>query len=70
MHTLTRILHSDSLSKMLDLPKPRSQIQALQAKLDSLKKARKILSSKQKSKNLNQDLEDDVYSSDDFFSED
>ena len=70
MHTLTRILHSDSLSKMMDLPKPRSQIQALQAKLDSLKKARKILSSKQKSKNLNQDLEDDVYSSDDFFSED
>ena len=70
MHTLTRILHSDSLSKMMDLPKPRSQIQALQAKLDSLKKARKILSSKQKSTNLNQDLEDDVYSSDDFFSED
>ena len=70
MHTLTRILHSDSLSKMMDLPKPRSQIQALQAKLDSLKKARKILSSKQKSKNLNQDLEDDVYSADDFFSED
>ena len=70
MHTLTRILHSDSLSKMMDLPKPRSQIQALQAKLDSLKKASKILSSKQKPKNLNQDLEDDVYSSDDFFSED
>lgn len=68
--TLTRILHSDSLSKMMDLPKPRSQVQALQAKLDSLKKASKILSSKQKSKNLNQDLEEDVYSSDDFFSED
>ncbi len=70
MHTLTRILHSDSLSKMMDLPKPRSQVQALQAKLDSLKKVSKILSSKQKSKNLNQDLEEDVYSSDDFFSED
>lgn len=70
MHTLTRILHSDSLSKMMDLPKPRSQVQALQAKLDSLKKTSKILGSKPKSKNLNKDLEEDVYSSDDFFSED
>ena len=72
MPALTRILHSDSLSKMMDLPKPRSQVQALQAKLDSLvKKASKILgSSKPKPKNLNQDLEEDVYSSDDFFSED
>ena len=67
---LTRILHFDSLSKMMDLPKPRSQVQALQAKLDSLKKTGKILSSKRKPKNLNQDLEEDVYGSDDFFSED
>ena len=72
MRTLTRILHSDSLSKMMDLPKPRSQVQALQAKLDRLvKKASKTLgSSKPKPKNLNQDLEEDVFSSDDFFSED
>ena len=70
MLVLTRILHSDSLSKMMDLPKPRSQVQALQAKLDSLKKTSKILSSKPKPKNLNQDLEEDVYGSDDFFSED
>ena len=72
MHTLTGILHSDSLSKMMsmNLPKPRSQLQALQAKLDSLKKASKSLGSKPKPKNLNQDLEEDVYSSDDFFSED
>ena len=71
MLALTRILHSDSLSKIMDLPKPRSQVQALQAKLDSLvKKASKILSSKPKPKNLNQDLEEDVFGSDDFFSED
>ena len=70
MLALTKILHSDSLSKMMDLPKPRSQVKALQAKLDSLKKTSKILSSKPKPKNLNQDLEEDVYSSDDFFSED
>jgi len=71
MHTLTRILHSDSLSKMMDLPKPRSQVQALQAKLDSLKKASKTSSDlKKKPKTLNNDLEEDVYSSDDFFSED
>ena len=66
----TEILHSDSLSKMMDLPKPRSQVQALQAKLDSLKKTSKILDSKRKPKSLNQDLEEDVYGSDDFFSED
>ena len=70
MHTLTGILHSDSLSKMMDLPKPRPQLQALQAKLDSLKKASKILGSKPKPKNPNKDLEEDVFSSDDFFSED
>lgn len=76
MHTLTRILRSDSLSKMtMNLPKSTPRIQALQAKLDSLKKASKILGSKLKPKNLklknlNQDLEEDVYSSDDFFSED
>lgn len=72
MHTLTGILHSDSLSKMMsmNLPKPRPQLQALQAKLDSLKKASKILGSKPKPKNPNQDLEEDVFSSDDFFSED
>ena len=73
MLTLTRILHSDSLSKMMmitmNLPKPRPQLQALQAKLDSLKKTSKILDSKRKPKNLNQDLEEDVFSSDDFFSE-
>ena len=70
---LTRILHSDSLSKMMmitmNLPKPRPQLQALQAKLDSLKKTRSISDSKTKPKNLNQDLEEDVFSSDDFFSE-
>lgn len=54
----------------MDLPKPRPQLQALQAKLDSLKKASKILDLKPKLKNLNQDLEEDVFSSDDFFSED
>ena len=70
MLALTRILHSDSLNKMMDLPKPKSQVQALQAKLDSLKKTSKILGSKRKPKNLNQDLEEDVFSSDDFFSED
>lgn len=70
MLALTRILHSDSLNKMMDLPKPKSQVQALQAKLDSLKKTSKILDSKRKPKSLNQDLEEDVYSSDDFFSED
>ena len=69
---LTRILHSDSLNKMMmtmNLPKPRPQLQALQAKLDSLKKTRSISDSKTKPKNLNQDLEEDVFSSDDFFSE-
>ena len=72
MPTLTEILHSDSLSKMttMNLPKPRPQLQALQAKLDSFKKASKILDLKSKPKNLNQDLEEDVYSSNDFFSED
>ena len=76
MHTLTRILHSDSLSKMMtmNLPKPRPQLQALQAKLDSLKKASsKSSSSKTKPKNLqciDRDLEEDVFSSDDYFSED
>ena len=72
MLALTGILHSDSLSKMMsmNLPKPRPQLQALQAKLDSLKKASKILGLKTKPKNLNQDLEEDVYSSNDFFSED
>ena len=55
---------------MMDLPKPKSQVQALQAKLDSLKKTSKIVDSKRKPKSLNQDLEEDVYSSDDFFSED
>lgn len=70
MLILTIILHSDSLSKMMDLPRPRSQVQALQSKLDSLKKTSKILGSKPKPKNLNQDLEEDVYGSDDFFSED
>lgn len=73
MLVLTRILHSNSLSKMMmitmNLPKPRPQLQALQAKLDSLKKTSKILDSKRKPKNLNQDLEEDVFSSDDFFSE-
>ena len=73
MLVLTRILHSDSLNKMMmitmNLPKPRPQLQALQAKLDSLKKTSKILDSKRKPKNLNQDLEEDVFSSDDFFSE-
>lgn len=70
------ILHSDSLSKMtMSLPKSTPRVQALQAKLDSLKKASKILGSKLKPKNLkpkslNQDLEEDVFSSDDFFSED
>lgn len=65
------ILHSDSLSKMtMNLPKSTPRVQALQAKLDSLKKASKILGSKLKPKNLNQDLEEDVFSSDDFFSED
>lgn len=72
MLALTRLLHSDSLSKMMtmNLPKPRPQLQALQTKLDSLKKASKILGSKAKPKKLNQDLEEDVYNSDDFFSED
>ena len=73
MLVLTRILHSDSLNKMMmtmNLPKPRPQLQALQAKLDSLKKTSKILDSKRKPKNLNQDLEEDVYGSNDFFSED
>ena len=74
MPTLTRILHSDSLSKMMDLPKPRSQVMSIQVKLDSLKKAskRKILDFAQKPKNslLNKDLEEDVFGSDDFFSED
>ena len=72
MLTLTRILHSDSLNKMMmtmNLPKPRPQLQALQAKLDSLNKTRSISDSKTKPKNLNQDLEEDVFSSDDFFSE-
>lgn len=72
MLVLTRILHSDSLNKMMmtmNLPKPRPQLQALQAKLDSLKKTRSISDSKTKPKNLNQDLEEDVFSSDDFFSE-
>lgn len=72
---LTRILHSDSLNKMMmtmNLPKPRPQLQALQAKLDSLKKASRGSSSKTKPKNLRSDvgdLEEDVFSSDDFFSE-
>ena len=72
---LTRILHSDSLNKMMmtmNLPKPRPQLQALQAKLDSLKKASRGSSSKTKPKNLRPDvgdLEEDVFSSDDFFSE-
>lgn len=72
---LTRILHSDSLNKMMmtmNLPKPRPQLQALQAKLDSLKKTRSISDSKTKPKNLQPDagdLEEDVFSSDDFFSE-
>lgn len=72
---LTRILHSDSLNKMMmtmNLPKPRPQLQALQAKLDSLKKASRSSSSKTKPKNLQPDvgdLEEDVFSSDDFFSE-
>lgn len=73
MLALTRILHSDSLSKMMDLLKPRSQVQALQAKLDSLRKAskRKILDFTTKPKNslLNKDLEEDVFGSDDYFSE-
>ena len=76
MLTLTRILHSDSLSKMMmitmNLPKPRPQLQALQAKLDSLKKTRSISDSKTKPKNLQPDvgdLEEDVFSSNDFFSE-
>lgn len=73
MLVLTRILHSNSLNKMMmmtmNLPKPRPQLQALQAKLDSLKKTSKILDSKRKPKNLNRDLEEDVFSSDDFFSE-
>ena len=70
--TLIRILHSDSLSKMMDLPKPRSQVMSIQAKLDSLRKsaAKSILGSKRKSKNqVDQDLEEDVFSSDDYFSE-
>ena len=76
---LTRILHSDSLNKMMmmtmNLPKPRPQLQALQAKLDSLKKAssKPSSSSKTKPKNprcIDRDLEEDVYSLDDFFSED
>ena len=72
---LTRILHSDSLNKMMmtmNLPKPRPQLQALQAKLDSLKKSSRGSSSKTKPKNLRSDvgdLEEDVFSSDDFFSE-
>ena len=72
---LTRILHSDSLNKMMmtmNLPKPRPQLQALQAKLDSLKKSSRSSSSKTKPKNLQPDvgdLEEDVFSSDDFFSE-
>ena len=75
MLVLTRILHSDSLNKMMmtmNLPKPRPQLQALQAKLDSLKKTRSISDSKTKPKNLQPDagdLEEDVFSSDDFFSE-
>ena len=75
MLTLTRILHSDSLSKMMmtmNLPKPRLQLQALQAKLDSLKKVSRGSISKTKPKNLRSDdgdLEEDVFSSDDFFSE-
>ena len=75
MLVLTRILHSDSLNKMMmtmNLPKPRPQLQALQAKLDSLKKASRGSSSKTKPKNLRPDvgdLEEDVFSSDDFFSE-
>lgn len=75
MLALTRILHSDSLNKMMmtmNLPKPRPQLQALQAKLDSLKKASRGSSSKTKPKNLRSDvgdLEEDVFSSDDFFSE-
>lgn len=78
MLILTRILHSDSLSKMMtmNLPKPRPQLQALQAKLDSLKKASSkpsSSSSKTKPKNprcIDRDLEEDVYGSNDFFSED
>ena len=75
MLVLTRILHSDSLSKMMmtmNLPKPRPQLQALQAKLDSLKKVSRGSVSKTKPKNLRSDdgdLEEDVFSSDDFFSE-
>lgn len=76
MLTLTRILHSDGLSKMMmitmNLPKPRPQLQALQAKLDSLKKVSRGSISKTKPKNLRSDdgdLEEDVFSSDDFFSE-
>lgn len=75
MHTLTGILHSDSLKKMMDLPKPRSSVAAIQAKLDSLKKASnpRILDSMQKpKKNLDSlsKLEVDVFDSDDIFSED
>ena len=75
MLVLTRILHSDSLNKMMmtmNLPKPRPQLQALQAKLDSLKKVSRGSISKTKPKNLRSDdgdLEEDVFSSDDFFSE-
>lgn len=71
MQSLTRILHSDGLSKMtMNLPKPTPRIQALQAKLDSLKKtSSKSLISKLEPKNLqciDRHLEEDVFSSDDF----
>lgn len=75
MQSPTGILHSDSLNKMtMNLPKPTPRIQALQAKLNSLKNASsKSLSSKTKPKNLqciDKNLEEDIFSSDDFFSED
>ena len=73
MHTLTRILHFDSLKKMIDLPKPRSSVAAIQAKLDSLKKASGTLGqiSKPKKNSMSPSkLEVDVFDSDDIFSED
>jgi hypothetical protein len=75
MQLPTKILHSDSLNKMImNLPKPTPRIQALQAKLNNLKKTNnKSLSFKTKPKNLqciDRDLEEDIFNSTDFFSED
>lgn len=53
------------------LPKPRSQIISIQAKLDSLHKktgAKRSLDQKQKPK-IDREIEEDVFNSNDYFSE-